>query len=226
MPTPTPVSKNTLGVNGNNNTRPLTPSSSTGNLRDRVRSIVSRSSSRSHSRTKQNHLPLPCRLHQMERQPRPSAAPRSQYATPSHLAPQAMARPVSPSCPASSTSITGTGQMLSCTVPDKPSPNPVLDDGILAENGELIYGVVEKKTVGASQGRLVHVVFCKKGAEATRTLFTGLQCIVNYWLFHNGATDALSAQSPRSQMSGHAGIRTCRSGPGLRVFLTTSLKKP
>jgi len=102
----------------------------------------------------------------------------------------------------------------------------VLDDGILAENGELIYGVVEKKTVGASQGRLVHVVFCKKGAEATRTLFTGLQCIVNYWLFHNGATDALSAQSPRSQMSGHAGIRTCRSGPGLRVFLTTSLKKP
>jgi DNA-directed RNA polymerase II subunit RPB1 len=56
----------------------------------------------------------------------------------------------------------------------------VLDDGILAENGELIYGVVEKKTVGASQGRLVHVVFCKKGAEAIRTLSTGLQCIVNY----------------------------------------------
>ncbi|KAI0286600.1 beta and beta-prime subunits of DNA dependent RNA-polymerase [Russula aff. rugulosa BPL654] len=70
--------------------------------------------------------------------------------------------------------------------PDLPSPNPVSDDGILIENGELIYGVVEKKTVGASQGGLVHVVFREKGPEATRTLFTGLQCIVNYWLFHNG----------------------------------------
>lgn len=70
--------------------------------------------------------------------------------------------------------------------PDTPSPIPVFDDGILVENGELIYGVVEKKTVGASQGGLVHVVFREKGPEATRTLFTGLQCIVNYWLFHNG----------------------------------------
>ncbi|KAH9994498.1 beta and beta-prime subunits of DNA dependent RNA-polymerase [Russula vinacea] len=70
--------------------------------------------------------------------------------------------------------------------PDPPSPNPVFDDGMLVENGEIIFGVVEKKTVGASQGGLVHVVFREKGPEATRTLFTGLQCIVNYWLFHNG----------------------------------------
>ncbi|KAJ7171702.1 DNA-directed RNA polymerase II, subunit 1 [Mycena crocata] len=41
-------------------------------------------------------------------------------------------------------------------------------------NGEIIYGIVEKKTVGASQGGLVHV------------LFTGLQMVVNFWLFHNG----------------------------------------
>ncbi|KAH9170999.1 beta and beta-prime subunits of DNA dependent RNA-polymerase [Lactarius sanguifluus] len=86
-------------------------------------------------------------------------------------------------------------QILSMTIPrginifrapDSPSPNPVFDDGMLIENGEIIFGVVEKKTVGASQGGLVHVVFREKGAEATRTLFTGLQCIVNFWLFHNG----------------------------------------
>ncbi|KAJ7151696.1 DNA-directed RNA polymerase II, subunit 1 [Mycena filopes] len=46
-------------------------------------------------------------------------------------------------------------------------------------NGEIIYGIVEKKTVGASQGGL-------KGPEATRQLFTGLQMVVNFWLFHNG----------------------------------------
>lgn len=70
--------------------------------------------------------------------------------------------------------------------PDPKSSNPVFDDGMLIENGEIIFGIVEKKTVGASQGGLVHVVFREKGPEATRTLFTGLQQVVNYWLFHNG----------------------------------------
>lgn len=86
-------------------------------------------------------------------------------------------------------------QILSLTIPrginihrspDPRSSNPVFDDGIMIENGELIFGIVEKKTVGASQGGLVHVVFREKGPEATRQLFTGLQMVVNYWLFHNG----------------------------------------
>ena len=70
--------------------------------------------------------------------------------------------------------------------PEPKSSNPVFDDGVLIENGEFIFGIVEKKTVGASQGGLVHVVFREKGPEATRQLFTGLQMVVNYWLFHNG----------------------------------------
>ncbi|KAK0440787.1 DNA-directed RNA polymerase II, subunit 1 [Armillaria borealis] len=86
-------------------------------------------------------------------------------------------------------------QILSMTIPrginihrspDPKSSNPVFDDGMLIENGEIIFGVVEKKTVGASQGGLVHVVFREKGPEATRQLFSGLQMVVNFWLFHNG----------------------------------------
>ncbi|KAG1775061.1 DNA-directed RNA polymerase II, subunit 1 [Suillus placidus] len=69
---------------------------------------------------------------------------------------------------------------------DPKSSNPIFDDGMLIENGEIIFGVVEKKTVGASQGGLVHVVFREKGPEATRDLFTGIQMVVNFWLFHNG----------------------------------------
>ena len=45
LPTPMPASEKSLSANGK--TRPLTPSSSTGNLRDRVRNVVSRSRSRS-----------------------------------------------------------------------------------------------------------------------------------------------------------------------------------
>ncbi|KAJ2919354.1 hypothetical protein MD484_g965, partial [Candolleomyces efflorescens] len=42
--------------------------------------------------------------------------------------------------------------------PDPKSSSPVFDDGVMIENGELIFGIVEKKTV----------------------------MVVNYWLFHNG----------------------------------------
>jgi DNA-directed RNA polymerase II subunit RPB1 len=52
-------------------------------------------------------------------------------------------------------------------------------------NGEILYGVVDKKTAGPSMGGLIHVVFREKGPEACRDIFTGLQQVVNYWLFHN-----------------------------------------
>ncbi|KAF5324971.1 hypothetical protein D9619_009833 [Psilocybe cf. subviscida] len=70
--------------------------------------------------------------------------------------------------------------------PDPKSSTAVFDDSILIENGDLIFGIVEKKTIGASQGGLIHVVFPEKGPEATKQLFTGLQMVVNYWPFHNG----------------------------------------
>ena len=71
-------------------------------------------------------------------------------------------------------------------MPEPPSYNPFADDGMMIENGEIIFGVVEKKTVGAAQGGLIHIVFREKGPEVCRDLFSGLQMIVNYWLFHNG----------------------------------------
>ncbi|EJD55108.1 beta and beta-prime subunits of DNA dependent RNA-polymerase [Auricularia subglabra TFB-10046 SS5] len=86
-------------------------------------------------------------------------------------------------------------QILSLAIPrginiarssDPPSSNPLTDDGMLIENGDILYGVVDKKTVGAAQGGLIHVVFREKGPEVCRGLFTGLQTVVNYWLFHNG----------------------------------------
>ncbi|TFK38673.1 hypothetical protein BDQ12DRAFT_683152 [Crucibulum laeve] len=92
--------------------------------------------------------------------------------------------------------------------PDPKSSNPVFDDGVMIENGELIFGIVEKKTVGASQGGLVHVVFREKGPEATRQLFTGLQMVVNYWLFHNGFS---------------IGIGDTIAGPNVMSFITTTI---
>jgi DNA-directed RNA polymerase II subunit RPB1 len=70
--------------------------------------------------------------------------------------------------------------------PDPKSFNLICDDGMMIENGGIIFGITEKKTVGASQGGLVHVVFCENGPDMTRLLFTGIQMVVNFRLFHNG----------------------------------------
>ena len=64
--------------------------------------------------------------------------------------------------------------------PNPKSSNPVFDDGMMIENGKIIFGIVEKKTVGASQGGPVHVVFHQKGPDATQLLFTGIQMVVNF----------------------------------------------
>ena len=95
--------------------------------------------------------------------------------------------------------------------PDPKSSNPVFDDGMMIENGEIIFGIVEKKTVGASQGGLVHVVFREKGPDATRQLFTGIQMVVNYWLFHNGFSigigDTIADQKTMAYITQHIAER-------------------
>ena len=55
----------------------------------------------------------------------------------------------------------------------------------MIENGGIIFSITEK-TVGASQGGLVHVVPCKNGPDTTRLLFSGIQMVINFQLFHNG----------------------------------------
>jgi DNA-directed RNA polymerase II subunit RPB1 len=77
------------------------------------------------------------------------------------------------------------GINIHCSL-DLKSSNLVFNDGMMIENGEIMFGTVEKKTVGASHGGLVHVIFREKGPDATRQLFTGLQMVVDFWLFHNG----------------------------------------
>jgi len=95
--------------------------------------------------------------------------------------------------------------------PDPKSSNPVFDDGVMIENGEIIFGIVEKKTVGASQGGLVHVVFREKGPDATRQLFTGIQMVVNFWLFHNGFSigigDTIADQKTMAYITQHIAER-------------------
>ncbi|KAJ3374315.1 DNA-directed RNA polymerase II subunit rpb1 [Allomyces arbusculus] len=60
------------------------------------------------------------------------------------------------------------------------------DTRVIVEDGELLAGIVCKKTVGAAAGGLVHVSWMEHGPEAAKALLNGCQTIVNYWLLHNG----------------------------------------
>lgn len=69
---------------------------------------------------------------------------------------------------------------------DAHEDSPLKDDGLLVNGGELMFGLLTKKNVGASAGGIIHVIFNELGWEAALKFFTGCQTIVNYWLLHNG----------------------------------------
>lgn len=64
--------------------------------------------------------------------------------------------------------------------------SPINDDGLLVSGGELMYGLFNKKSVGATSGGIIHIIFNEKGPEVAMNFFNGAQTVVNYWLLHNG----------------------------------------
>ncbi|KAI6099223.1 hypothetical protein EDD17DRAFT_1428700, partial [Pisolithus thermaeus] len=79
-----------------------------------------------------------------------------------------------------SRTITNCSQYLLCPRPENESS---FDNGMMVNNGGILYSIVDKRMVGAIQGGLIHVIFCKKGPEAMCQVFTSIQMAVSHWLF-------------------------------------------
>ncbi|KAL0075541.1 beta and beta-prime subunits of DNA dependent RNA-polymerase [Phycomyces blakesleeanus] len=78
-------------------------------------------------------------------------------------------------------------QTFHSTHPDK--ENTYISPGdtrVVIENGELLCGIVCKKTVGTTSGGLIHTIVNELGPEAAKNFLTGTQQVVNYWLLQNG----------------------------------------
>jgi DNA-directed RNA polymerase II subunit RPB1 len=60
------------------------------------------------------------------------------------------------------------------------------DTKVIIEDGELLAGILCKKTVGSSAGGIVHTSMNEHGPEVTKDFFNGTQLVVNYWLLQNG----------------------------------------
>ncbi|KAJ1882302.1 DNA-directed RNA polymerase II core subunit rpo21, partial [Coemansia sp. S17] len=60
------------------------------------------------------------------------------------------------------------------------------DTLVYIDNGELVCGIVCKKTVGAAGGGLIHTIFNEFGSETARHFFDGTQRVINNWFQHYG----------------------------------------
>ncbi|KKY19120.1 putative dna-dependent rna polymerase ii largest [Phaeomoniella chlamydospora] len=63
---------------------------------------------------------------------------------------------------------------------------PANDGNLLISDGELMFGIFNKKAVGASANGVVHTIFNEFGPEAALKFFNNAQRVVCYWLLHNG----------------------------------------
>jgi DNA-directed RNA polymerase II subunit RPB1 len=69
----------------------------------------------------------------------------------------------------------------------KPSPhNDIKDQSLMIKGGQLIFGQIKKKVVGASAGGVIHIIFNELGSDAAVKFFNACQRIVNWWLLHYG----------------------------------------
>ncbi|KYK54642.1 RNA polymerase II largest subunit [Drechmeria coniospora] len=63
---------------------------------------------------------------------------------------------------------------------------PLTDNGVLIQSGELIFGLLRKKNVGAAAGGIVHLCYNELGPSGAMAFLNGVQQVVTYWLLHNG----------------------------------------
>ncbi|KAI8961999.1 beta and beta-prime subunits of DNA dependent RNA-polymerase [Daldinia sp. FL1419] len=63
---------------------------------------------------------------------------------------------------------------------------PLVDDGLLVQSGQLLFGLLTKKNVGASSGGIIHLCYNELGPDGAMAFLNGCQRVVNYWLLHNG----------------------------------------
>ncbi|CAD7094132.1 unnamed protein product [Hermetia illucens] len=60
------------------------------------------------------------------------------------------------------------------------------DTKVMVEHGELIMGILCKKTLGTSAGSLLHIVFLELGHEICGRFYGNIQTVINNWLLLEG----------------------------------------
>lgn len=70
----------------------------------------------------------------------------------------------------------------SLSAPSAADPHNNTDTQVLVHEGELLTGIIDKKSVGSSAQGLIHTSWLERGPEATGNFMNQLQKVVNNWL--------------------------------------------
>jgi DNA-directed RNA polymerase II subunit RPB1 len=83
-------------------------------------------------------------------------------------------------------------QMFSMILPNinvsplRLGPSLPQDNVVVIDQGELLTGVLDSKTLGRASGGIVHVIWKDHGPEAATQFISQCQKVVNHWLLHRG----------------------------------------
>ncbi|KAK4191803.1 hypothetical protein QBC35DRAFT_485996 [Podospora australis] len=80
--------------------------------------------------------------------------------------------------------------------------HPVKDTGLLIQQGELMFGLLTKKSVGAASGGIIHLCYNELGPSGAMDFLNGCQRVVNYWLLHNGHSIGIGDTIPDEKTIG------------------------
>jgi len=90
--------------------------------------------------------------------------------------------------------------------PPKGKPNTfnMYDHMVTIQEGELLEGAIDKKTIGSSMGGLIHTIWLDAGHEETARFMNQVQQLVNHYIlqysFSIGATDAVADEDTMRQI--------------------------
>lgn len=81
----------------------------------------------------------------------------------------------------------------------RPNTFNMYDNTVTIQEGELMEGIIDKKTIGSGMGGLVHTSWLDAGHDEAARLLSQVQQVVNYWIlqysFSIGATDAVADEA-------------------------------
>eukprot|EP01065_Artemidia_motanka_P053184 TRINITY_DN97_c0_g2_i1.p1 TRINITY_DN97_c0_g2~~TRINITY_DN97_c0_g2_i1.p1 ORF type:complete len:1884 (+),score=563.96 TRINITY_DN97_c0_g2_i1:67-5652(+) len=85
------------------------------------------------------------------------------------------------------------------------SDMPIADTKVRIENGQLLHGIIDKRSVGASENSLVHVLYNEFNPDWARDLINGVQRVTAYYLvvygFTVGVQDTVADPATKKQIA-------------------------
>ena len=86
-----------------------------------------------------------------------------------------------------------------------PNTFNMYDHMVTIQEGELLEGTIDKKTIGSSMGGLIHTCWLDVGHEETARFMNQVQQLTNHWVLHAcsfsiGATDAVADEATMRQI--------------------------